>query len=100
MPARRLIITARGEPWSPATHHHWPQAFKAWVRTLLLVWRRCVARGGEAARGGGKTRAARRTAAAAESAVQLARLPLELVLKVAEQAAKPMSAWLEAEKAG
>jgi hypothetical protein len=28
---------ARGSAWSPATHQHWPDAFKTAARTLLLV---------------------------------------------------------------
>ena len=31
---------ARGGAWSPATHRHWPDPFKAAIRTLLLACNR------------------------------------------------------------
>jgi len=30
----------KGEPWSPTDHQHYPPAFRAAVRTLLLAHRR------------------------------------------------------------
>ena len=35
-----LVMLIRGEPWSPADHQHYPPAFQAAVRTLLLAHRR------------------------------------------------------------
>ena len=54
----------RGEPWSPADHKHYPPAFQAAVRTLLLAHRR--ARGGSPAARGTARATARQAAAESE----------------------------------
>ena len=35
-----LAMLIKGEPWSPEDHQHYPPAFSAAVRTLLLAHRR------------------------------------------------------------
>lgn len=40
LPRSLLWMLIEGEPWSPADHHHWPPAFRAAARTLLLAHRR------------------------------------------------------------
>jgi hypothetical protein len=37
---RRLLFVARGGAWSSATHRHWPDLFKAAIRTFLLACNR------------------------------------------------------------
>ena len=71
----RLVSLARG--WSPATHHHWPDAFKAAARTVLLT--------------------ASRAAGSSDSQPSLRVLPAEVLLRILQLAAAPMSAWLPGE---
>jgi hypothetical protein len=73
----RLVFVARAGAWSPATHHHWPGAFKATARTLLLT----------ATREG-------RAAPARSGAPSLASLPADVLPRIVQPAAGPMSAWL------
>ena len=58
-----LAMLIKGETWSPADHKHYPPAFRAAVRTLLLAHRRS---GSAAAGGGSKGSSARRAAAESE----------------------------------
>ena len=85
------MFVAEGSSWSPATHHHWPDAFKAAARTLLLA--------GSIAglRPTGRTRSGRGfggLAAAGSHTPGLGCLPREVLLRVIQLAAHPMSAWL------
>ncbi len=95
---RRVLFAARDGSWSPDTHSHWPAAFKATARALMLA----------AHRGSGipplsqdprTARRQRRQAAAAASGGQqagctLGALPAELLLRILKAAAEPLSAWL------
>ena len=80
----RLLFVARGSAWSPATHHHWPDAFNAAARTLLLAGSRT----GSADRGAGSA------GSAGGGGCRLALLPDSVLLHIIQPAATPMSAWL------
>jgi hypothetical protein len=71
----------RGRVWSPATHHHWPDGFKAVARILLLAANRGVGSAGSTA--GGRS-----------SRLPVAALPAAVLPHILQQAALPMSAWL------
>ena len=77
-----------GQPWSQEEHRHFPPAFKAAVRTLLLAHRRrspasnCVTGGTD------------EPAVVEPQTNLLALVELELLLNVIRQAALPLSAWL------
>jgi hypothetical protein len=97
--ACRLVFIARGGTWSPATHHHWPDAFQAAARALLLTGSR------PSGTEGGKERpepAVDSTAGGEESpapagdssCLTLAPLPAGALRLVVQLAATPMSAWL------
>jgi hypothetical protein len=77
-PDCRLVFVACGGAWSPATHHRWPDSFKAAARVVLLA-------GG---RTGGSGRGVRHAPAAS-----LATLPADVLLRIVQLAAAPMSAW-------
>jgi hypothetical protein len=62
-----------GRPWSPATHGHYPRAFRAAARLLLLA---AHAGGG----GGG-------------CGCQLGRLPPQLLERIIRESAAPLGAW-------
>ena len=81
----RLVFVARGGTWSPSTHHHWPDAFKAAARTLLLT-ASCTG-SGDASRKG-------QAAPLRSGAPRLASLPADVLLRIVPLAAGPMSAWL------
>ncbi len=94
----RLLLVARGQVWSPASHVNWPDAFKAAVRCLLLTanskaggGKGSVARRSERRRRG---KAPRLAGAVAASSAGLHSLPQELLLKIVGLAAEPMSRWL------
>ena len=107
---RRVLFAARDGSWSPATHRHWPAAFKAAARTLLLAANRSSANVGAPSSQDPRTaRRQRRQAAAAASGSQqpaaapagghqagctLGALPAELLLRIVKAAAEPLSAWL------
>jgi hypothetical protein len=78
LPDCRLVFVARGGAWSPATHRRWPDGFQAAARDVLLA-------GG---RTGGSGRGAHHAPAAG-----LAALPAEMLLRIVQLAAAPMSAW-------
>ena len=67
--------------WSPTSHHHWPDGFKAVARILLLAANRGVGSAGSTA--GGRS-----------SRLPVAALPADVLLRILQQAALPMSAWL------
>ncbi|KAL4431357.1 hypothetical protein ABPG75_006613 [Micractinium tetrahymenae] len=93
----QLVFLARGGAWSPAAHHRWPDAFKAAARTLLLAASSAGAQPVlEAAANGSKRRRLGQAAGAASKprGGGPAVLPVELVLRVLELAAAPMSGWL------
>ena len=74
---RALWILVTGRPWSHAEHQHFPPAFKAAMRTLLL--------------------AQRHGSVAVESqANPLALLPPDVLLGVIRAAAFPLSPWISA----
>ncbi|PRW60664.1 nitrilase cyanide hydratase and apolipo N-acyltransferase [Chlorella sorokiniana] len=108
-----VLLAARDGSWSPATHHHWPDGFKAAARTLLLA----AGRGGHSHGGSGRAgssagvssavqppaprRRRRREAAAIASGsgqeqerCLLGVLPAELLLRIVQAAAEPLSVWL------
>ncbi len=107
---RRLLFAAQDGSWSPATHRHWPDAFKAAARTLLLAANRNNANVGAASSQDVRTaRRQRRQAAAAaggshqtaaapgggqQAGGTLGALPAELLLRIVKAAAGPLSAWL------
>ena len=74
---------ARGGTWSPATHHHWPDAFKAAARALLL-----------AGNGQGQGAAASKVSQPSSLATRLPALPAEVLLRIIQLAAAPMSDWM------
>lgn len=73
---------ARSGAWSTATHRHWPDAFKAAARTLLLAGSRTV---------GG--RAGRRRQSRPVRASRFGALPADVLLRIVQLAAEPMHAW-------
>jgi hypothetical protein len=87
----RLLFLARGDPWSPGNHHHWPNTFKNAARTLLLVANRCVGGAGSGAAADG---APKHPSPAGGGCFCLAALPANAVLEVISQAASPIAAWL------
>lgn len=99
----RLLLVAQGGQWDTAAHAIWPPAFKAAVQTLLLAAHRLSTGGGASSgRPSRAERAARRAllaaggpqAEAGGGGATLGALPQELLLRVAERAAFPMSAWM------
>lgn len=98
-PGCRLLIVARGEAWSSSRHVDWPDAFKAAVRCLLLA---ANTKAGTAQDSAAQQRVDRRrrgkaprlSAPAGAGSASLASLPQELLLKIVELAAAPMSEWL------
>ena len=85
----RLVFVARGGAWSPANHHHWPDAFKAAARTLLLTASSTAGSTGDSwACGSCAGRGERRAPAS------LAALPADVLLRILSLAAAPMSTWL------
>ena len=101
--ACRVLFAANDGSWSPATHHHWPDAFKAAARTLLLAANRSSSDGGVAQESSSQGTARRRrrdeAAAAPSSSAQqpgctLGTLPPELLLRIVKAAAEPLSGWL------
>ena len=86
---------ARGEAWSPANHHHWPDAFKAAARTLLLL---ASGRADVHVSGDGKDDDQSPQAADSNdcggTGTSLADLPAGALLRIVQLAAAPMSAWL------
>ncbi|KAL4437517.1 hypothetical protein ABPG77_003498 [Micractinium sp. CCAP 211/92] len=96
---RWLWRAALHEPWSIATHSHFPRAFQAAARSLLLVAHRGSAHAAHVAAAGGRRRSQRlrdRAAAAAgshEGACLLGMLPPGVLLRVLGLAAYPLSAW-------
>ena len=100
---RRLGFIARGGTWSPATHHRWPEAFKAAARTLLLAASSAGAQAAAERHGGGaaaECAAKRRRRQRAAHSVRdergggLAALPGSALMRVLELAAMPVSDWL------
>ena len=81
----RLEFVARRGAWSPATHCNWPDAFKAATNTLLLACCRTVGSGA------GSVAASR---GARPAPAGLASLPADVLLRILQLAAAPMSAWL------
>lgn len=85
----------RPEPWSPATHRHFPAAFLAAVRALLLAAnRRPVAAPAL------EPRARRQRSEGEEerpwpAGASLADLDSLVLLNICEHAAHPLSAWLD-----
>ena len=77
---------ARRGAWSPATHCNWPDAFKAATNTLLLACCRTVGSGA------GSVAASR---GARPAPAGLASLPADVLLRILQLAAAPMSAWLK-----
>jgi hypothetical protein len=101
--ACRLVFVARGGTWSRATHHHWPDAFKAAARTLLLAGSRPSGAGRGACSGGGRLLPAVNSTTDREespapagdsSCLTLAALPADALRLIVQLAAAPMSAWL------
>ena len=88
-PCCRLVFAARGGTWSPATHHHWPDAFKAAVRTFLLA-----GSGAGGSGSGGAERGGTRRAGTGGTGPGLVALPTNVLLRILQQVAAPMSAWL------
>lgn len=96
----RLLAVAQAGAWSKALHPHFPPDFKAAVRTLLLAAHcggravaAAVAAGGGGRRMGTRRRARLASSAATTGAAYLGRLEPEVELKIAAQAAFPLSAW-------
>ena len=85
---RALWLMVTGQPWSDEEHRHFPPAFKAAVRTLLLAHRR----GSPVSRG--VTRGAAKRVAVESRANPLVLLPPDVLLNIIGQAAFPLSAWL------
>ena len=89
------MFVAKGGSWTPATHHHWPDAFKAAARTVLLAG---SIRG---PRPTGRTRSGRGfeepAGVAGSHTPGLGCLPREVLPRVIQLAAHPMSAWMLAE---
>ena len=81
----RLVFVARSGGWSPATHYHWPDAFKAATNTLLLAGSLTLGTGT------GNVAASR---GARPAPAGLAALPADVLLRILQLAAAPMSAWL------
>ncbi|KAI7845841.1 hypothetical protein COHA_000575 [Chlorella ohadii] len=80
----------KGEPWSPADHQHYPPAFRAAVRTLLLAHRRS---GTAVPRR--STRAAARQAAKESQVCPLSQLEPECLMAVVRHLAEPpLAPWL------
>ncbi|KAL4431354.1 hypothetical protein ABPG75_006610 [Micractinium tetrahymenae] len=96
----RLVFLARGGTWTPATHHLWPDAFKAAARILLLAASSAgVKPAAEAAPGGSSSKRRRRGRGAAKARPRfqhgwLAALPAGAVMHILKLSALPMSAWL------
>ena len=79
------MFVAQGSAWSPATHHHQPDAVKAAIRTPLMVGRNACSV--SASSGGQLGHAA---GASVTSSIRLA----ALLLRILQLAAMPMTAWL------
>lgn len=77
--SRLLLLSAQGgaSTWEPARHCQWPPAFQATARMLLLA----AARSGEAAPD-------------ARGRATLRALPHDLLLRVLQRAAVPVSVWV------
>ena len=74
---RLLELAAWQVPWEPCLHERFPPAFRRAARTLLLAQRRAA--------GGGPP---------ASSVSSLLSIEPELMLKVIELSAYPLSTWL------
>lgn len=99
----RLIFIAAGGVWSRSTHCHWLAVFKAVTRTLLLAAHRTAP--ASSSRSGGRQRA--KTGGGSGSSAPglaqrsrespscvLAALPADVLVRVIELAAAPMSSWV------
>jgi hypothetical protein len=73
--------------WSPTTHRHWPAALKTAARTLLLVVHRNSRSGAEVQ--GGASGATWHSASASCQAT----LPADVLLRIIQLAAEPLSYW-------
>ena len=123
-----MLFVARGGAWTPANHHHWPDAYKAAARALLLAGshghssgRETGAAGkagwpsisagcleglskaatgnlletGSHSQGSSKERgAARKAARQPASSTRLSALPADVLLRIIQLAAHPMSDWM------
>jgi hypothetical protein len=83
------VFVARGGTWSPTSHHHWPDAFKAAVHTFLLAGSGAAGSGSGGAEAGGTRRAG-----TGGTGPGLVALPTDVLLRIIQQVAAPMSAWL------
>jgi hypothetical protein len=91
----RLVLVARGDAWSPATHRHWPDAFKGAARTLLLAAGRTGGGPASGIGGCGVSLDARPAPPGGDGDnLKLAALPADVLLRILQLAAMPMSAWL------
>ena len=90
-----LFLARTGGAWSPATHHHWPRAFKQAARALLL----CAAAGGHAAQGGqhamllAPAPPGGQQSSASGALRLLGGLPPDVLLHVLKLAAEPLTVW-------
>lgn len=89
-PTRILWMMIQGLPWTPADQQHFPPAFRAAARTLLLAHRR----GSPTPRGGGGGQCAAPARLAPELQPNwLSLVPLEFVMAVIERMAWPLDPW-------
>eukprot|EP00887_Chlorella_sp_A99_P001699 scaffold8.g1699.t1 len=90
-----LWQTMSGEPWSVSTHKHALPALKAAVRTVLLAARRGRSAAGQPDTPAPARRGTRRTAVrrSGQTPTPLSCLPQNVLMRVIELAAQPMSAW-------
>ena len=82
---------AEGGSWSPATHHRWPRAFKAAARTVLLPGSISAPRPAEHTH---SSQDSGQSAPGDSYTPGLGCLPREVLVRVIQLAAQPMSAWM------
>ena len=80
---RSVLFVARGGSWSPETHHHWPERFKATARALLITAHATASRQ-RAVEGDGSEPAG----------CCLGDLPPGVLLHILRLAATPLARWL------
>ena len=104
---RSVLFVARGGGWSPATHHHWPEHFRAMARAFLLTAHATAASRGAVHGAVTRSHARRRPLAVAPDAAAtggmttpasscLGDLPPAVLLHILRLAATPLSSWLSA----
>jgi hypothetical protein len=80
------VAAARGG-WSSTTHRHWPTALKTAARTLLLVVNR-ISRSRAEGLGGASEATWHSPSASCQAA-----LPTDVLLRIIQLAAEPLSYW-------